>query len=46
MNIFTVFRNIYFFHPVLDGYAHFIYSPDITSQVDLDILCRGPTDKG
>lgn len=29
INIFTIFGNIYFFHPVLDEYAHFIYSPDV-----------------
>ena len=45
MNILTVFRKIYFFQTVLDGYAHFIYSPDVTPQIELDILCRDPEDK-
>lgn len=45
MNIFTIFGKIYSFHSVLDGYAHFICSPDVTPQVELDVLCRNPEDK-
>lgn len=38
MNSFTVFEEVYFFHPVLMGYAHFIYSPDVVPQLELDTL--------
>lgn len=46
MNIFfSVFGRIYFFQTVMDGYAHFICSPDVTPQIELDILCGDPEDK-
>lgn len=45
MNIFTVLGKISFFYPVLDEYVHFISSPDIAPQVELDILCGDLEDK-